>query len=82
MVIAGSFSQHSLPDILGVPILISYAESDSMEPTIDRGDGFVVIPDAVAAPSKQVTSSSTNHRRSRAANSRPIASSTRPTTAT
>ncbi len=30
--------------ILGQPILLSYAETDSMEPTIDAGDGFVAIP--------------------------------------
>ena len=30
--------------VLGQPILLSYAETDSMEPTIDAGDGFVAIP--------------------------------------
>lgn len=30
--------------LLGVPILISYAESESMSPTIEEGDGFVLIP--------------------------------------
>lgn len=30
--------------ILGVPILLSYVETGSMEPTIDTGDGFVAIP--------------------------------------
>ncbi|MFC7211695.1 signal peptidase I [Natronoarchaeum sp. GCM10025321] len=29
---------------LGQPILLSYAETGSMEPTIDAGDGFVAIP--------------------------------------
>lgn len=30
--------------VLGVPILLSYVESGSMEPTIETGDGFVAIP--------------------------------------
>ena len=30
--------------VLGQPVLLSYAETDSMEPTIDAGDGFVAIP--------------------------------------
>jgi len=29
---------------LGQPVLLSYAETGSMEPTIDAGDGFVAIP--------------------------------------
>ncbi|ARS90301.1 signal peptidase I [Natrarchaeobaculum aegyptiacum] len=35
-------------NILGVPILLSYVESGSMEPTIETGDGFVAIPTADA----------------------------------
>lgn len=34
--------------VLGQPILLSYVETGSMEPTIDTGDGFVAIPAAVA----------------------------------
>lgn len=34
--------------VLGQPILLSYVTSDSMEPTIDVGDGFVVLPPEVA----------------------------------
>lgn len=30
--------------VLGVPILLSYVESGSMEPSIDEGDGFIAIP--------------------------------------
>lgn len=34
--------------VLGQPILLSYVTSDSMEPTIDVGDGFVVLPPEIA----------------------------------
>ena len=34
--------------VLGVPVVLSYAESDSMEPTIERGDGFLVVPSQVS----------------------------------
>lgn len=34
--------------VLGVPILLSYVETGSMEPTIDTGDGFVAIPSTSA----------------------------------
>ncbi len=30
--------------VLGVPVLLSYVETGSMEPTIETGDGFVPIP--------------------------------------
>ncbi|WP_306055595.1 signal peptidase I [Natronococcus wangiae] len=33
---------------LGQPILVSYVYSDSMEPTIEEGDGFIVAPSALA----------------------------------
>ncbi|WP_254809024.1 signal peptidase I [Natronosalvus amylolyticus] len=36
--------------ILGQPILLSFVETGSMEPTIDEGDGFIAIPTAVAGP--------------------------------
>jgi len=34
--------------LLGTPILLGYVTSDSMEPTIDEGDGFVAIPHPLA----------------------------------
>jgi len=33
--------------LLGTPILLSFVETGSMEPTIQTGDGFVVLPPAV-----------------------------------
>jgi len=33
---------------LGQPVLLSYVETGSMEPTIDTGDGFVAIPSFLA----------------------------------
>lgn len=30
--------------VLGQPVLLSFVETDSMEPTIDAGDGFVALP--------------------------------------
>jgi len=35
---------------LGQPILLSYVETGSMEPTLDAGDGFVAVPAEVAGP--------------------------------
>ena len=37
-----------LGQVLGTPVLLGYVETGSMEPTLDPGDGFVAIPDAVA----------------------------------
>mgnify|MGYP000238671031 CR=1 FL=1 len=34
--------------ILGQPILLSYVETGSMQPTMEPGDGFVAVPSAVA----------------------------------
>ncbi|WP_256297242.1 signal peptidase I [Haloarchaeobius salinus] len=34
--------------VLGQPILLSYVETGSMQPTMDPGDGFVAVPSAVA----------------------------------
>lgn len=34
--------------VLGQPILLSYVETGSMEPTIDTGDGFVAVPTVLA----------------------------------
>ncbi|MFW6153505.1 MAG: signal peptidase I [Halobacteriota archaeon] len=34
---------------LGQPVLLSYVESDSMEPTIDRHDGFIAVPSELVA---------------------------------
>jgi signal peptidase len=36
--------------VLGQPVLLSYVETGSMEPTLAPGDGFVAIPEAVAGP--------------------------------
>ncbi|MFB6123814.1 MAG: signal peptidase I [Haloferacaceae archaeon] len=34
--------------VLGYPVLLSYVETGSMEPTMEPGDGFVAVPTAVA----------------------------------
>jgi signal peptidase len=34
--------------LLGTPILLGYVDSDSMEPTIDKGDAFISIPQPLA----------------------------------
>lgn len=39
-----------LGQVLGQPILFSYVTSDSMEPTLSAGDGFVAVPPAIAGP--------------------------------
>jgi len=39
-----------LGQALGTPILLSYVETGSMEPTIEEGDGFVAIPAEIAGP--------------------------------
>ena len=36
--------------VLGQPVLLSYVTSESMEPTIEAGDGFVSVPAAVTGP--------------------------------
>jgi signal peptidase len=36
--------------LLGQPILLSFVETGSMEPTLNPGDGFVAIPTEVAGP--------------------------------
>ena len=36
--------------VLGQPVLFSYVETGSMQPTLEPGDGFVAIPAAVAGP--------------------------------
>lgn len=38
----------SLGYFLGHPMLLSYAESDSMEPAINEGDGFFLVPSQIA----------------------------------
>lgn len=35
---------------LGQPVLVSYVETGSMEPTIGEGDGFLVVPSVLAGP--------------------------------
>ncbi|MFC7135080.1 MULTISPECIES: signal peptidase I [Salinibaculum] len=42
-----------LGSLLGQPILLSYVETESMQPTLDPGDGFVAVPSAVAGPVEQ-----------------------------
>jgi len=34
-------------NLLGTPVVLSFVETGSMEPTIQTGDGFVVLPPAV-----------------------------------
>src|SRR6056297_1685104 len=34
--------------LLGQPILLGYVATDSMEPTMDAGDGFVAVPSPLA----------------------------------
>lgn len=34
----------------GVPVAVSYVETDSMEPTISAGDGYIAVPAEVAGP--------------------------------
>lgn len=34
--------------VLGQPILLSFVETGSMEPTLDAGDGFIAIPSAIS----------------------------------
>jgi signal peptidase len=36
--------------LLGQPVLLSFVETGSMEPTLNPGDGFVAIPTEVAGP--------------------------------
>jgi signal peptidase len=36
--------------LLGQPVLLSFVTTDSMEPTLDPGDGFVAVPIQIAGP--------------------------------
>ncbi|MFW6376483.1 MAG: S26 family signal peptidase [archaeon] len=36
--------------LLGQPILLGFVETGSMQPTLDSGDGFVAVPQAIAGP--------------------------------
>jgi signal peptidase len=38
---------------VGQPVLLSYVRTGSMAPTLDAGDGFVVMPAAVAGPPEE-----------------------------
>jgi len=38
---------------LGQPILFAYVETGSMEPTLDPGDGYLVVPPALGGPLNQ-----------------------------
>ncbi|GAB3030687.1 signal peptidase I [Natronobiforma cellulositropha] len=40
-----------LGQLLGTPLLVSYVETDSMEPALEAGDGFLLVPAAVSSPS-------------------------------
>ncbi len=42
-----------LGQLLGQPILLSYVETGSMQPTLDPGDGFVAVPAALAGPAEE-----------------------------
>lgn len=37
-----------LGHVLGQPILLSYVDSDSMEPTLNAGDGYIAVPTTLA----------------------------------
>ena len=39
-----------LGSVLGQPVLLSYVETGSMEPTLAPGDGIVTVPSAIAGP--------------------------------
>lgn len=36
--------------LLGQPVLLTYVETGSMEPTLEPGDAFIAIPQAIAGP--------------------------------
>lgn len=48
--LAGFLVAMILGQILGQPVLLGFVTSESMEPTIGTGDGFVAIPAALAGP--------------------------------
>lgn len=39
--------------VVGQPVLLSFVETGSMEPTIDTGDGFVAVPAVLAGPPQE-----------------------------
>ena len=39
-----------LGQFYGTPVLLSFVETGSMEPTLDAGDGFIAVPAPVAGP--------------------------------
>jgi len=39
--------------VVGQPVLLSFVETGSMEPTIDTGDGFVAVPAVLAGPPEE-----------------------------
>lgn len=43
----------ALGQVLGQPVLIAYVDSESMEPTIDEGDGFLTVPSVLAGPPQE-----------------------------
>lgn len=40
---------------VGTPVVLSYVETDSMEPTLEPGDGFVAIPAGLSGPPEEGT---------------------------
>lgn len=53
--------------LLGQPVLFSFVETGSMQPTLDPGDGFIAIPRRSPATSASATWSRSTPRRLRAA---------------
>ncbi|QLG50075.1 signal peptidase I [Natrinema halophilum] len=43
----------ALGHVIGQPVLLSYVISDSMEPTISEGDGYLVVPAALSGPPEE-----------------------------
>jgi len=39
-----------LGQVLGQPVLLGFVTSESMEPTLETGDGFVAVPAALTGP--------------------------------
>lgn len=42
-----------LGQVLGQPVFLAYVESESMEPTIETGDGFIAIPTELTGPPQE-----------------------------
>lgn len=46
--VVGLLALVAIGGAVGQPVLLSYVVTDSMEPTLDPGDGFVAVPNVVA----------------------------------